>query len=217
MKQNKVSQISQENYITMAKCISSLVILVIILYYALSFAFSSANYNVNKVYGDIIESNKIFSGLYIAEVYIGGLTKEQALKVAESEYADRRLDGYTMNIKTDYGYNKTFTFRELGAEYDIEKAVNAAYDVNRSGSKSERIGKLDDLEGRTEHIAVKYNVNEDKLKEAITNIIADVNKEYSLLGKEADFDSTYNTVLKYMQIQEKDVEVYVAENMSSEE
>lgn len=217
MKIPDIASLNYEQKIVAGKYIATLVILAIIAFYSISFAISSNNYNVNKIFGDILDDNIMYSGVFIEDVYVGGLTKEQAKQVADTAYSKSKLDSYTINFKTDYGYNKVLTYRELGAEYDIDKAVDEAYAVNRSGDRSSRIGKLDEIEGKNQHIIPDYSINEGVLKEAITKIVEDVDKEYSLINKKSDYDRTYDMVYSYIQIKENGVEVYVPEVIPSGE
>lgn len=210
-KKTNAFELSNAQKLVYAKYFSALVIMVIIMFYAVSFAMDSRNYTVNKQNDDILNSNKIYSGVYVGEVYIGGLTKSQAKELAQRSYADSRLESYTINFKTDYGYDKTVNYRELGGNYDIDKAVDEAYDKGRSGSKAERIATLDDMKGKGEHVSATYSVDEGVLKETIRKIVDDVNKEYNLKGSEADYDRTYEMAFKNIQIQEKDIEIYVPE------
>lgn len=206
-----LGRLSAEEKILFGKYISAFVILAIIMCYAVSFAIDSKNYNSMVNNDAVLDSNIVYKGVYIAETPIGGLTKEQAAEVAAAGYGKTRLDGYTISVATDYGYNRTFTFKELGAEYDIEGIIDDAYDYNRSGGRSVRLAAVEDLSVKTQHLTPEYSINEDVLKAAVDEIAKDVNKEYSLKGKKVDEDRTYEILYDKLQIQENDITVYVPE------
>lgn len=205
------SNLSTEQKILYGKCISAVVILAIIMCYAVSFAIDSRSYNTMVNNDAILDSNVVYNGVYIAETPIGGLTKEQAVDVASNGYGKTRLDGYTITLVTDYGYENTMTYKDLGAEYDIESIVDDAYEYNRSGSRSERLAAIDSLTGKTEHLTPQYTINEDVLSDVVDKIAKDVNKEYSIKGKSVDVDRLYQVLYEKMQVQENDIIVYVPE------
>ncbi|MGN1318300.1 MAG: peptidoglycan binding domain-containing protein [Lachnospirales bacterium] len=209
MKMLDFSKYNQEDKIVLAKYFSAIVVLLIVLIYSLSFAAKSKNYAANKAYDNILQGDYIYGGVYIDSVYVGGLTKEQAKDVARMEYADRKGDGYTISFKTDYGYNNTLSFKELGANYDTDKAVEEAYKVNRSGGRSKRVSEVDELRKSREFIMVDYSVDEGVLKGAIEKVVKDADKEYTLKGGKANYDRTYEMAYSNLQIQEKDIEIYI--------
>ncbi len=206
-----LSSLSTEQKISYGKAIAAVIILIIIMCYAINFAIDSRAYNSIINNDAVLNSDFVYSGVYIEETPIGGLTKKQAVEVASNSYKNTRLDGYTITLATDYGYEKTMTYKELGAEYDIESAVDNAYAYNRKGSRSSRLTNIEELSAKTEHLTPEYSINEDVLKDAVEKIANDVNKEYSLKNKSVDTDRLYQVLYEKMQIQEKNIVVYVPE------
>lgn len=196
---------TKEEKILYAKYFSLLVVMLIVVFYAVSFAMSSKNYNSNKFASDILDSDFIYHGVYVGEVYVGGLTKAQAEDTVQSEYVGYRFDANIFTYVTDYGFEKVFGSDELGAEYDVKKAVSDCYDVARSGSREERLSQLDEIESRGEYTTIDYKVNEGKLKSTLQSLCDEVNKEYEINGEEVDFDSMYDTSLKYLETQQRDM------------
>lgn len=209
MKKNLLNNMTLEQKISYGKALAAVVVIFIVMVYALSFALKSRNYNSYVNYDSILDSHYIADGVYLGEVSVGGLNKEQAIAVGESDYSGARLDNYRITIATDYGYSKDYTYRELGAEYNIKNAVDDAYDVAKTGSINSRLALLDEISGRGEHIIPDYKVNESDLKDAVNNIAADVNKEYNLKGKTVDTEALYDTLYEYMIIEQYDMIVYV--------
>ncbi len=209
-----LSNYSTEDKILFGKYVSAIIVLVIIMCYSLNFAAKSKNYTFNTNNDSIFDSNLIYNWVYIAETPVGGLTKEQAVQVAYNGYGKTRLNGYTITVASEYGYSKTFTFGELGAEYDIEGIIDEAYDYNRSGSYASRLSAMDDLDGKTQHFTPEYSINEDTLQSAVDEIVRDVNKESSLKGKSVNAERTYEILFEKLQIQENDITIYVPENNS---
>lgn len=155
---------------------------------------------------EALDSNLIYNGVYIEEVNIGGLTKEQAIQRGISEYAGRRL---AKTLTLCYGtYSKDLTYADLGAEYDIKSTVNEAYKIGRSGSKSARIEKADALETRHEYLVSIISINKNKMKDTLKEVA----KEFEALnpsGSEVDIDKMANTLEKDMLIGLKDTEYNV--------
>lgn len=201
--------LNNEKKIRYGKMLSIFIIAFITMCYSLSYAINSSHYVENKNNDAILNSDYIYSGVYIEDVPVGGLTVEQAEKVAQDFYNRTRLERYNITVATDYGYRNELTYDELGAEYNMAKAAQEAYEVGRSGSRDSRLLELDDIYAGGEHIPPEYTINEDKLNEVVENIITDVNKEYSLKGLVADFDRTYEMIYDNVLIKESNLEIYV--------
>ena len=176
-------------------------------------AVISVNFAVNSkadtsvdVYYEALDSDLIYNGVYLEEVNIGGLTKEQAIKKGNTDYAGlRQARSFTLM----YGrYAKDVTYGELGAEYDIKSAVNDAYKIGRSGSKLERVAFAKNLEDTREYLVPLPSVNKGKMKETLESIAEEVNGNIITDG-EMDIDRLMEMFEEYIMTNQSDMNIYI--------
>ena len=77
------------------------------------------------------ETQTIYAGVYLDGVYVGGLTKEEAME----EY-DKYIDGVEdldVTFTTAQG-SYSFKLKDIGIEISVEDAVNQAYNYGRKGN-----------------------------------------------------------------------------------
>lgn len=185
----------------------SAAILVITSIFSVSFAINSKiGTAINTAY-EALDSDLIYNGVFIEDVNISGLTKEQAIRRGTAEYAGRRL-GRTFTIS--YGtYSKDVTYEDLGGSYDIEKTVDEAYKLGRSGSKEKRIEFTNNLEDRREYLVSSLEIDESKMKSTLNEIAKEVEALDNVPGK-VDIDTMMNFIEENMRIGQEDLEFNIA-------
>jgi vancomycin resistance protein YoaR len=79
-----------------------------------------------------LAENLIYDGVYINNVYVGGMTKDEAKKVL-NENLGKKFDNKRINVKYK---DKTFVidYRRLKAHYDINSAVENAFSYGKEGN-----------------------------------------------------------------------------------
>lgn len=78
----------------------------------------------------------IFSNIYIADIYVGGLTKNEA--VSEVKQATSRTYGVEDMVIDLSGTELRLSPEDTGAELDVKAAVEAAYAYGRTGTEEEQ-------------------------------------------------------------------------------
>lgn len=115
-----------------------------------------------------VETDTIYNGISIGGEDVSGLTKEEAAdrlqKVFESE-VDKKTIRLEYNDKT---WN--ISFKDLDAKYDIEAAVDSAYEIGRNGDYKERYAIIKDLEKNKKNIEINYSYDKEKIKKKIAEI-----------------------------------------------
>lgn len=74
----------------------------------------------------VLSENVIHSNIYIEDVYVGDLTPDDATKILEEKYNQGNI------TFTHQGNHWRYNLEELGYRYDIEKAVQEAYNIGRN-------------------------------------------------------------------------------------
>lgn len=186
---------------------AGIAILVVTSIFSVSFAINSKiSTAINTAY-EALDSDLIYNGVYIEEVNIGGLTKEQAIRRGTDEYAGRRLNRtFTLSYGT---YAKEVTYEDLGGSYDIEKTVNEAYKLGRNGSKEKRIEYTDNLENRREYLVSSLDIDKNKMKSTLKEIANEVEALDNVPG-EVDIDTMMEFIEENMRIGQDDLEFNIA-------
>lgn len=119
------------------------------------------------------ESDKqtIYAGVYLDGVYVGGLTKEEAME----EY-DKYIDGVEdlkLTFTTKTGSYAT-TLEEIGVSVSVENAVDTAFNYGRQGNILTRYKEIKALEEENIVLIPKKEFDEEKLKDKLENETGDI-------------------------------------------
>ena len=134
-------------------------------------AFVAYYMNVKKT----VESweNKIYPGISINNIDLGGKTMKEAKSLIDSECSDKLLDKDLIVKAGDKEFN--YKYSDIEAQYDIDKALNEAISKNKDLGifKQNKI-----IKGKSEsknNIELDFTYNEEKLVELEQDIKANVN------------------------------------------
>lgn len=118
------------------------------------------------------KNGKIYDGVYIDSVYVGGLTKEEALE-EYSEYVDN-IEDLTLTFKSDIGTFMT-TLGEIDINISVEDAVDQAYNYGRQGNILSRYKEIRGLEEENAILVPEKTFDEEvlarKLEEDATEMV----------------------------------------------
>lgn len=166
---------------------------------------STTNTAIDTAY-EALDSNLVYNGVFIEEVNLSSLTKEQAISRGQREYAGRRLN---KTFTLAYGnYTKDVTYEDLGGKFDIESTVNEAYKIGRSGSKKARIEFTDNLNSRREYLVSSLSIDKSKMQSTLESTAEEIIAEYSLEGSvkdNFDINSLMDMIENSMLIGEEDI------------
>lgn len=111
------------------------------------------------------EDNKIADGVYIGNVYVGGMTADEA-KAAVSAYAQSVDEAvFTLNAN---GKSVEVSAQELGIAFQDTSAVEEALAVGKTGNLIKRYKDKKDLEYGSKVFELPLGVNEAEAKEVLT-------------------------------------------------
>lgn len=120
-----------------------------------------------------LQSNRIFSNIYIDGINVSHLTKEQAISKIEEEksaLSDYKLDLVCQDIKEEISGN------DINGKCDIENAVNQAYSIGRFGNIfSNNVDMIKSNFYKTD-ISCEYIYDEEKLNTIVSSIIDNLPK-----------------------------------------
>lgn len=198
----KISGINK-GYIILGACV---VIFAVTAVFSVNFAVNSrANASIER-YFEALDSDLIYNGVYLEEVNIGGLTKEQAVRKGITDYAGERL---SREFTLKYGnYSRTVNYDDLGGVYDIESAVNEAYKIGRSGTKAARVQFAQNLEDTREYLVPNFTIDMDKMRSTLEEIASEVNGTV-IINSEMDVDRLMDTLEDDLLTNQRELEIYI--------
>lgn len=187
--------------------ICGIAVLTVTTAFSLNFAFGSQwNAAVDNAYA-AIDSNLIYNGVFVEEVNISNITKEQATRRVNELYVAPRL---AKSFTITYGdYSKDVTYADLGGKYDVKSVVNEAYSLGRSGSKEARIVNMEQLSNSNEFLVPDFDINKSKLKNTINSIAKEIEEMYPDKGK-VSTDGMIDDIEKNMLIGISDIDYNVS-------
>ena len=145
------------------------------------------------------ENAVISSGVYLDDVYVGGLTKKEALE--EYEAYIKGADNLKLTFKASTGSFFT-TFKDIGLDISGEDAVDEAFCYGRRGNILCRYKEIKALEKDNVTLVPEKKFDEKKLAEFIESKSADIvtePKNASISRKDGEFvveDGVVGTVVK---------------------
>ena len=119
-----------------------------------------------------INGDKISKNVYVKDINIGNLTKQEAKKKLSSEY---KMETFNFKYEDDkWSVNP----KEINVTYDINETIDKAYNVNRDSNIVVNIfNSLKSMAGYKTNINVSINCDEDKLEKKLNDISKDINVE----------------------------------------
>lgn len=130
-------------------------IIILLLFFSVIFALVNIN------------NDKILSNISIMGIDVGGMSREEA-EEAVNQVIDEKLKE-EMILKKDE-YETSLTATQINAEYDIETAVNEAYDVGKSGNIVTNNYAILFTSIFGKDIDCNFNYNEESLDKKISDI-----------------------------------------------
>lgn len=134
-------------------------------------AFVAYYMNVKKT----VESweNKIYPGISINNIDLGGKTMKEAKSLIDSECSDKLLDKDLIVKAGDKEFN--YKYSDIEAQYDIDKALNEAISKNKDLGIFKQNKIIKGKSKSKNNIELDFTYNEEKLVELEQDIKANVN------------------------------------------
>ncbi len=128
----------------------------------------------------IFREDLIYSNIYIEEMDVGGLSKEEALNKISRRY-DQQVKDININLFLNE-YRKEISYQDIELTYLYGEALEKAYSVGRQGGL---VNRLRDIyiagkQGRNIYLQSHYN------EELLDTIIGEIDSEISREAKDAE-------------------------------
>lgn len=116
----------------------------------------------------ILRNDRVYSGVYINDVHVGGLTRQQVAQLLHSEYRDKIKD---LEITIHAGdQSEILKFSDLDMKIDVEGTINEAFSIGRTGNIFERFRDILMARKNNPVIKVAYEYDKQKVDEVIESL-----------------------------------------------
>ena len=121
---------------------------------------------------DLYLNEKIYSGVTMGQVALGGMDRGQARKALEEAYGDADID-QSIQITVE---ERSFTIpvRDAGLSYDIPQSVESAYAYGREGGFGARFTAVWRARLKKAHLALSTQLDESALEARVQDIAPQV-------------------------------------------
>lgn len=191
--------------------------IIIIFIITLFFLIYLINFNIKIE--ETINKDTIYNNIYINNIEVSGLTKEEAVLYLNEQFS---IPKYITLICEGTEYK--FTQQDFSIQYDIESAVNKAYEIGRTGKKLEKYKTIKQLQNIPQNITAERYFNEELIKEKLqelesllyvnpTNATVVKNSDgfkiiENVNGEKIDFDKMLSDTLNLVQTKDEGI-VYI--------
>ncbi len=115
-----------------------------------------------------IKDNKMKKGVHIAGINVSGLTKQRAKETIENLYNTNLNDSVFLKYKN---YTYCITIEQIDARFDIDAAIDKAYNIGREGNFIQNDLKVLDLMMHPNaNVEINLNYNENNLINCLKDI-----------------------------------------------
>lgn len=124
-------------------------------------------------------SDEIAMGVYVDEVDISGMTKEEATEAINQYVAKKAEEKITLTVE---GEDLEVSREALGVSWDNQDVVDEALGLGKSGNLIERYKALKDLEFDNKVYEMTYTADAEKIQTVVTEQCTKYNKKAKNLG-----------------------------------
>lgn len=123
---------------------------------------------------DKIYENKIYLGVYLADINLGGMTKSEAESLLNTKLSNYQKENISLVTISNRKWNPSLS--KLGFKVDVKKSVDEAYNIGREKSFFANLGEQLSYGFRSASLPVAYELNQKNINEYLNSIGQEVNK-----------------------------------------
>ena len=118
----------------------------------------------------VLNTDRIYKGIYIENTPVGGLTRAEAYELLENTYLEP-LRSKKIEVEVD-GNEYKLDYASLDIKINIGEAIEQAYSIGRKGNISRRFREIRRVYDHPVVIRLKFEYNEGKLKEFVDELFS---------------------------------------------
>lgn len=138
------------------------------------FGILAAGFAVNQAYAGAKDDDIILDNIYIGEVSVGGMEKEEARQAVTDYVNEIQNTEFTLTVSDK---SMKATAGQLGVEWENTGVVEEAVMIGKSGSLITRYKDKKDLEHEPKKLELSFSAEESRIKKYLTENETKVNQE----------------------------------------
>jgi len=146
-----------------------IIIIAILVFSLIQLAFSI------QLLASTFNYDRIYRGIYVKDIYVSGLTTDQAVKLVKDTY-EPRLKSMRINLKTGELSEKVEPI-SLVNSLNVEKSVESAFNEGRTGNLISRLFEIASISIKGKSVQLNYDYDEEKLQQIIGRYVSRINKK----------------------------------------
>lgn len=148
---------------------------VAILCFCLAGGYFAYAYNQNQKIKEILAQKGIYEGITIDGIDVGGLSKEAAMDMLVKTHGK---DAANQSLVLFYENEEwVYAFKDIGAEYQVDEAVEAAYNFGRTGTEKENMQVVSNLIRNGQEIPLEFTYDDRKMQDKLIEVSEQFNQE----------------------------------------
>lgn len=126
--------------------------------------------NMNKE--EILAYDKIYEGIFVNDIDLKDLTKEEAIKKLKDSLEVKK--SFLLQYEN---FKKDISFSDIDFKLNYKQIVDEAFNIGRTGTADDRIAFLENLLNHPKKLELKSSFNKEKLDTIIQEIANDIEKD----------------------------------------
>lgn len=116
-----------------------------------------------------LKHDKIYKGIYVNNIYVSGLKKEEAAKIIREKYQEK-LQKATIKMSLGTQQDVAIETKNIVTDIDVDGTVSNAYKEGRKGNVVERLYSISNISLDPKTIPLEITYNEAKIKQLIGSL-----------------------------------------------
>jgi vancomycin resistance protein YoaR len=112
--------------------------------------------------------DKIYNGIYVNEIYVGGYSSDQLRDLLKQKYQDK-VSNLSINLKYK-DLSETVDFSKTEVLYNINDIVDKAWSIGRNGNIIERLTSILKVKNNNTYFNLSVSFNKNILKDQINSL-----------------------------------------------
>lgn len=113
----------------------------------------------------VLKNDKIYKGVYVGNLYVGELSKQELYTLIKKNYEDDIKD-QELVLKSK-NLSKTVSFSDMNVTYDVHKAVEEAYAIGRNGNIFSRLHEIYTAGKNKKIVDIKLTIDSEKIQKIV--------------------------------------------------
>ena len=143
------------------------------------------NFMQNEKYLAVIDTDTFYQGIYVDNIHVGGLTRQQAYDAVSSQQKAGESD-IQVTVIWDEAEQYVFTASDVLVSYNTDQVLDEAFSMGRVGTNAERYAKVTGFETQNVRLTTAREIDPSPIEATVRDIA--ISKESDVSEPAVAFD-----------------------------